>query len=392
MAQKPVEVSSGESHGESEEEADSEKTLEEVGETSPLSKAEILRALPDDAEVDARQEVREQLLVPTKGRSSLVARGAASTPTSPGAGSGSASAPPAAARTRALAPQVPMLSGFKLPKRKVEYLAVDWPTSSAKKRKEDTAAVPPSAEKGGSGTCISPARSSSRGQEEHCRVETAPMAPLAPEVPALGAADQVRAAPESTISQALVTMSLPPTAAAPLPGSPVPATVLERALSEMTQLQADLLSTDPRLVVGRLELASGWLHSDLAVRAALGQAAAASEKEKRGAASAAADREAALKDAKAAHDRCQELESELQSLHDKHAEEACLDELLEPVAEDQYEAAAAAVQDQVGALLRKFRGFVFAPLSGDVVDLAAGGEGEDKIAHGEAPSAGDGDV
>ena len=68
---------------------------------------------------------------------------------------------------------------------------------------------------------------------------------------------------------------------------------------------------------------------------------------------------------------------------------ACLDELLEPVAEDQYEAAAAAVQDQVGALLRRFRGFVSAPLSG-VVDLAAGGE--DKPAHKGAPSAGDGDV
>ena len=71
---------------------------------------------------------------------------------------------------------------------------------------------------------------------------------------------------------------------------------------------------------------------------------------------------------------------------------ACLDELLELVAEDQCEAAAAAVQDQVGALLRKFRGFVFAPLSSDVADLAAGGEGEDKIAHEGAPSAGDDDV
>ena len=90
----------------------------------------------------------------------------------------------------------------------------------------------------------------------------------------------------------------------------------------MTQLQVDLLSTDPRLVAGRLELASGWLHSDLAVRAALGQAAAASEKERQGATSAAADREAALKDAKAARDRCQVLEDELQSLCNKHAEEA----------------------------------------------------------------------
>ena len=80
MAQKPVEVSSGESRGEGEEEEDSEKTLEEVGETSPLSKAEILRPLPDDAEADAFQGEREQPLIPTKGRSSLVTRGAASTP------------------------------------------------------------------------------------------------------------------------------------------------------------------------------------------------------------------------------------------------------------------------------------------------------------------------
>ena len=142
-------------------------------------------------------------------------------------------------------------------------------------------------------------------------MESAPMAPLAPEVPVLGAADEVPAAPEPAVSQALVTMSLPPTAASPLPGPSAPAAVLERALSEMTQLQADLLSTDPRLVAKRLELASGRLHSDLAVCTALGQAVAASEREKQGAVSAAADREAALKDAKATRDRCQVLEGEL---------------------------------------------------------------------------------
>ena len=102
---------------------DSEKTLEEVGETSPLSKAEILRALPDDAEADTRQEEREQPLIPTRGRSSLVPRDAAFVPTPPGAGSGPASAPPAAAGARTPVPRVPMLSGFKLPKRK--YVAVD---------------------------------------------------------------------------------------------------------------------------------------------------------------------------------------------------------------------------------------------------------------------------
>ena len=45
-------------------------------------------------------------------------------------------------------------------------------------------------------------------------------------------------------------------------------------------------------------------------------------KEKRSAADAVADHEAALKDSKAAHDRCQALEDELQGLRDKHAEEA----------------------------------------------------------------------
>ena len=79
---------------------------------------------------------------------------------------------------------------------------------------------------------------------------------------------------------------------------------------------------DPRLAVGRLELASGWLQSDVAVRAALSQAATTSEKEKRAAAPAAADPEAALKDTEAAHGRCRALEDELKILHDEHAEEA----------------------------------------------------------------------
>ena len=92
-----MEVSSGESRGEGEEEEDSEKTLEVVGETSPVSKAEILRALPDDAEADAYQGGKEQPLIPTKGRSSLVAHGAAPVLAPPGAGSGSTSAPPGAA-------------------------------------------------------------------------------------------------------------------------------------------------------------------------------------------------------------------------------------------------------------------------------------------------------
>ena len=75
-----------------------------------------------------------------------------------------------------------------------------------------------------------------------------------------------------------------------------------------------------------------------------------------------------------------------------HDPSACLDELLEPVAEDHFEAAAAAVQGQVEALLKRFRGFASAPLSGDAADPAAGGTGEDVATRGGAPSTGDGGV
>ena len=91
------------------------------------------------------------------------------------------------------------------------------------------------------------------------------MAPLAPEVPAPGPADEVPRAQEPLISQALMTTSVPTSVAPLLPGSSASSTTLERVLSEMAQLQEDLLGADPRLVAGRLELASGWLHSDSAV-------------------------------------------------------------------------------------------------------------------------------
>ena len=134
------------------------------------------------------------------------------------------------------------------------------------------------------------------------------MAPLAPEVPVPGSAYEVPKAQEPLISQALVTTSPPPPAAPLAPGSSASSAALERVLSEMAQLREDLLGADPRLVAGRLELASGWLHSDSAVRASLSQAAEASEKEKQAAAKAAADREVALKDAEAACGCCRELE------------------------------------------------------------------------------------
>ena len=61
---------------------------------------------------------------------------------------------------------------------------------------------------------------------------------------------------------------------------------------------------------------------------------------------------------------------------------ACLDELLEPMADDRCAAAAAAVQGQVEALLKKFRGF--AP--------STGGAGGGDAAKEGAPLVGDSGV
>nr|XP_020196064.1 uncharacterized protein LOC109781879 [Aegilops tauschii subsp. strangulata] len=122
----------------------------------------------------------------------------------------------------------------------------------------------------------------------------------------------------------MVTSSpLPPPAAPLVPGPSASPDVLEHALSEMTQLREDLQGIEPHLAVGRLELASAWLHADMSIEAALSQAAAASEGEKQAAAEAAAAREAAVKDAEAAEGRCRELEAELKALRNEHAEEAC---------------------------------------------------------------------
>nr|XP_020178713.1 ankyrin repeat domain-containing protein 24-like [Aegilops tauschii subsp. strangulata] len=377
-APKPLELSSNEYREREEEEVDSEATPEEMGETSPLSKAEILRALSDDAEVDACQEGGELPVIPRRSRSSLIPRDAASALTPPGAASGPSAAPSSTPGVRAPMPQASRLSGFKLPNRSVEYAVVDQPMPSANKRKGDTTAVPPSAVKGGGSTRPSPV---------------------------------ALARPRGASSGGL---------------------------------REDLLGADPRLVAGHLELASGWLHSDSVVRATLNQATASSKKEKQSTVKAAADRDAALKDAEAARGRCQELEDELKRLRDQLAEEtrgrqvkeeemraredaiknrdadleelektqaversrleelerevkakeadldikakvlvedraafadleeshlhlhdpsARLDELLEPVVDEHYTAAAAAVQGQVEALLKKFRGFASAPVT-----------------------------
>nr|XP_020184220.1 AF4/FMR2 family member 1-like [Aegilops tauschii subsp. strangulata] len=250
----PVVVSSAE-----EEEQDLAATPEGSGETSPPRKADLLRALPDDADADDHL-VKE---VP----------------------------PPAGVTTR--------------------------PTSSLKKKKEGATtssgtqqpgtAAPPRAQKGGDGAHTSPARSSSRGPEEHLQERATPKALPAPEalVPSPPAeaphAPELLASSSTAINLQVLATTLPPSSASPLVRNPSASPdVLEHALSALTLLRENLHGTDHRLVAGRLELTSGWLHSNASVRAALSQAAAASEKDKQAIAQAVAAREVALKDAGAA--------------------------------------------------------------------------------------------
>ena len=90
------------------------------------------------------------------------------------------------------------------------------------------------------------------------------MAPLTLEVPGLDAAAEVSKAQEAPSSQAMITLpSSPP--APPAPVSSDPSAVLGQAANEMSRLQEDLRSENPRLVVGRLELAYGWAHSATAI-------------------------------------------------------------------------------------------------------------------------------
>ena len=120
----------------------------------------------------------------------------------------------------------------------------------------------------------------------------------------------------------MTTLLPPPSAVLLTPGSSASPDVLERALFEMARLREDLQGAEPLLAAGRLELVSGWLHSDMSVRVALSQVAATSEGEKRAAAQASVAREAALKDAEAAQDRCRVLEAELKILREEHAGDA----------------------------------------------------------------------
>ena len=82
------------------------------------------------------------------------------------------------------------------------------------------------------------------------------MAPLTLEGPRLGAAAEMPKAREAPSSQAVITLPSSP----PAPPAPVSfdlSAVLDQAANELSRLREDLQSADPRLVVERLELASG---------------------------------------------------------------------------------------------------------------------------------------
>ena len=108
---------------------------------------------------------------------------------------------------------------------------------------------------------------------------SAPMAQATPEVPLPAAATTAVGAQQAPPQDVVVAPPpYPPTP--PTAVSPTPPAILDCAATELDRLRQDLLSADPRLVAGHLELASGWIRSDASIQAALVQASTACDEEK----------------------------------------------------------------------------------------------------------------
>src|SRR3954467_15153031 len=104
------------------------------------------------------------------------------------------------------------------------------------------------------------------------------MAQATPDVPSPAAASAAVGAQQASPQDAVVVQPpSPPTP--PTAVSPTPPAVLDRAAAELDRLRQDLLGADPRLVAGRLELASRWIRSNASIRAVLVQASAACDEE-----------------------------------------------------------------------------------------------------------------
>ena len=142
------------------------------------------------------------------------------------------------------------------------------------------------------------------------------MAQVTPEVPLPAAATIAVGAQQAPPQDAVV--ALPPSPPTPPTAvSPTPPAVLDRAAAELDRLRQDLLGADPRLVAGRLELASGWVRSDASIRVALVQASTACDEERQAVLEAKAARDAALGEVVDVRGRCKALEDELQGLRDQ---------------------------------------------------------------------------
>nr|XP_040258157.1 ribonuclease Y-like [Aegilops tauschii subsp. strangulata] len=383
---------------------------------------------PALTEASATPKPVELALIPTQGGSSLVSRDAASALTPPGAASSPSAAPSSAPGARAPTPQAPTLSGFRLPKRKVDYVAVDQPVPSTKKRKEDTADAPPSPEEGGGSTRTSPARSPSRGQERHHRGESAPVALLAPEVSAPGSADEIPKALEPLISQAQAATASEEEKRATAKAAADREAALQDELKslrdqhaqetrgrqakeeEMKDREDAIRSRNAELV--ELAKAQATERSRLEALEQKRSSVALKSLYEKGLEKPLTTNEdgpaqllphlvKALEEVMEGIGPMAEAEARVLSsaaltrvfshlyLRDPNAR---LDELLKPVANEHCVAAAAAMKGQVEALLKRFHGFVLAPSTGDATDPAAGGAGEGDATKGGAPSAGGGGV
>ena len=149
------------------------------------------------------------------------------------------------------------------------------------------------------------------------------MAQVTPEVPLPAAATTAVGAQQAPPQDAVVAPPpSPPTP--PTVVSPTPAAFLDRAAAELDRLRQDLLGADPRLVAGRLELASGWIRSDASIRAALVQASTACDEERQAILEAKAARDGALGEVVDVRGRCKALEDELQGLWGQLVKEAHL--------------------------------------------------------------------
>ena len=151
---------------------------------------------------------------------------------------------------------------------------------------------------------------------------------LTPEVPIPDSLAGNPRYPEPPVLSAAAPQVLVP-AAPPLPSTTPSGRVasaasgaLEEAHSTLDQLQDELQGPDRCRASGCLELISGWLRADSSVRAAWGQAEAAVEEGQKVVGLAAVACDAALKDAKAAEERCRAAEAEPKTLHDRQATEA----------------------------------------------------------------------